>query len=94
MKVRVQYTAQLRASVGRGEDELELAEGSSLADLLSHLASCWDRAAQVHILSDTGQPRLSLLLVVNGMAVAVSDSSKTNLRAGDVITLMPPIAGG
>jgi molybdopterin converting factor small subunit len=92
--VRVQYTAQLRAAIGRGEEELELADGSSLADLLVHLASCWDRAAQAHILTDSGQPRLSLLLVVNGLAVAVSDAGKTILHAGDIVTLMPPIAGG
>jgi molybdopterin converting factor small subunit len=94
MRVRVQYTAQLRATVGRGEEELVLAEGSSLADLLSYLASSWDRAARAHILTDSGQPRLSLLLVVNGLAVAVSDAGRTILHAGDVITLMPPIAGG
>jgi sulfur-carrier protein len=94
MKLRVQYTAQLRTSVGRSEEDLELSDGSTLADLLGYLAGRWDRSTKAHILADTGQTHASLLLVVNGLAVAVSEAQKTVLHTGDVVTLMPPIAGG
>lgn len=94
MKLLVQYTAQLRAAVGRSEEEVDLPEKSSLADLLLHLSTRWNRAARSHLVTDSGQARLSLLLVVNGLAISVTEATGTVLRAGDVVTLMPPIAGG
>lgn len=94
MKVHVQYTGQLRAIIGFPEEVVELTDGGTLADLLSYLPKQWDRAAQTHILTESGQTRLSLLLVVNGLAIPVADAGKTLLRSGDIVTLMPPIAGG
>jgi MoaD family protein len=93
MKVRVQYTAQLRTAAGRPEEEIDLPEGSSLADLLSHLAVSLDGAAQQLVAAD-GRVHRSLLVVVNDSALASHDASTTTLRCGDVVMLLPPIAGG
>ena len=73
MKLRVQYTAQLRAAVGRSEEEVDLAEGSSLEELLLQLAARWDHATQ-HLVTDAGQVRPSLLVVVNGVAVPAREA--------------------
>jgi MoaD family protein len=93
MKLRVQYTAQLRSAIGRPEAEIELPEGSSVAMLLGHLAKNFDGTAS-HLLSADGQPHRSLLIVVNDAALATHDAPNTVLRCGDVVTLLPPIAGG
>lgn len=94
MKVHIQYTAQLRTVIGRGEEEAELPEGSTLAALLNHLAERHNRVASPHLLTATGQTQGSLLIVVNNSAVAAHQSDSICLRAGDVVTLLPPIAGG
>jgi MoaD family protein len=94
MKVSVRYTAQLRMAIGRDEEEAELPEGSTLAALLSHLASRHDRVASPHLIAVTGRIPSSLLVIVNDSAVASNQSESICLRAGDVVTLLPPIAGG
>jgi sulfur-carrier protein len=93
MKLRVQYTAQLRTAAGRPEDEVELPEGSTLAELLAHLASKLNGAAP-HLIAEGGRTPRSLLIVVNDVAVPAHAAATTLLAPGDVITLLPPIAGG
>jgi molybdopterin synthase sulfur carrier subunit len=93
MKLRVHYTAQLRAAVGRSEEEVELPEGSSLADLLIRLAGNY-REAQPHLATASGGIRPSLLVVVNNAAVPLREAPARVLFAGDVVMLLPPIAGG
>ena len=93
MKLRVQYMSQLRAAVGLAEEEVELSEGSSLAELLHHLANTHG-AARSHFVTETGQARPSLLIVVNEAAVSARAAATTVLHSEDVVTLLPPIAGG
>ena len=93
MKVRVQYTAQLRTALGRPEDEVELSDGTSLAELLAHLAERLD-GASTHLIGPDGRIHRSLLVIVNDAALASDDASRAVLRCGDVVTLLPPIAGG
>lgn len=94
MKLRVQYTAQLRAAVGRTEEDVDLPESSNVAELLVHLATHRGRDAKPHLITDDGQAQPSLLLVVNGSAVPAREATMTMLKPGDVVTLLPPIAGG
>lgn len=93
MKLHVQYMAQLRAAVGRAEEIVDFPEGSSLSELLVHLAERRCEAAP-HLINNAGQARSSLLLVVNDAAVAASEAATTILHSGDVVILLPPIAGG
>lgn len=93
MKLRVQYTAQLRTAVGRPEDEVEMPEGSTLAELVVHLAQRLDGVAS-HLVAADGRLDRNLLVVVNGQAVARSEAVEMSLRGGDVVLLLPPIAGG
>lgn len=95
MTVRVQYTAQLRAAVGRVEEEIETTEGrSSLFDLLVRVATELHCAAAPFVLAADGSLQPSLLIGVNGTGVSPRDARNVTLRGGDVVTLMPPIAGG
>ena len=93
MKLRVQYMAQLRAAVGRTEEAVELPDRNSLADLLNQLASA-HRTARSHFVTDTGHARPSLLIVVNDSAVPARKAATTALHSDDIVTLLPPIAGG
>lgn len=94
MKLRVQYTAQLRTAIGRPEEEIELPDGSSLAVLLDHLAARLDEGAAAHLRTASGQFARNLLVVVNDAPAMSHDASATVLKAGDVVLLLPPIAGG
>lgn len=93
MKLHVHYTAQLRAAVGRSEEEVELPDGSSLADLLLRLAEQYCDA-RPHLATECGSLRPSLLVVVNNIAVPLREAADRELQPGDVVMLLPPIAGG
>lgn len=94
MKLRVQYTAQLRTAIGRPEEEVELPEGSRLSELLDHLVIRLGEGAATHLVTTSGEVRRSLLVVVNDSASPACEAAATVLRPGDVILLLPPIAGG
>lgn len=94
MIVRVEYSAQLRAATGRLADELELAEACDLLSLLGQIAAVRGGDVATHLLTPDGRPQSGLLVVVNGAAVPAAQLIATVLRPGDVVTLLPPIAGG
>jgi sulfur-carrier protein len=94
MKLRIQYSAQLRTVAGRSEDELDLSEAVNLLELLRRLAADHSREFATHLLTESGEVRPSLLLAVNGTAVSAGAAAATELKTGDVVLLMPPIAGG
>ena len=93
MILRVQYMAQLRTVVGQSEEVIDLPEHSRLSDLLVHLAALHG-VARSHLVTDAGQTRPSLLIVVNEAAVPARDAATTELHSNDVVTLLPPISGG
>jgi molybdopterin converting factor small subunit len=94
MRIRVQYTGQLRATIGRSEDVVELPHASTLAALLGHLAEQHDSDARTHFVTPSGEARQSLLLVVNDEAMSHSDAAMTVLQPDSLVVLLPPIAGG
>lgn len=94
MKLRVQYMAQLRTAIGCSEEERELSDGASLAELLSQLAASHGADAGKHLFTAAGLVQPSLMIAVNGTAAPTRNVAEIALRCGDVVTLMPPIAGG
>jgi molybdopterin converting factor small subunit len=94
MKVLVQYTAQLRAAFGTAEEEIVLPDGGTLAALIVYLAGERCREAAPHLLTPAGDPQPSLLIALNKKAVPAREARTVTLHAADVVTLMPPIAGG
>ncbi len=94
MRLRVQYTAQLRSALGRAEEEIELPEGSNVSDLLAHLTTEVCREAAPFLLTPSGDIQPSLLVAVNAGAVLAREAQGVQIRSGDVVTLLLPIAGG
>ncbi|MGZ4135609.1 MAG: MoaD/ThiS family protein [Tumebacillaceae bacterium] len=81
MKVRILFFGMLKDLVRRDHEELELPEGSSIADVLTHYGS------QV---PDLKKWFSSVALAVNQQYVGPN----TKLKAGDEIALLPPVSGG
>jgi MoaE-MoaD fusion protein len=81
MQVRVLFFGVLKDVIGKASDSLELSEGNTIADLLSHYQSI--------------SPRFHELLPT--LAVALNQqyaNAETTLAAGDEIALLPPVSGG
>ena len=81
MRIRILFFGMLKDVVGQSQEELEMPEGSSAADVLAHYESRFPRL---------GVSMSSLALAVN-QEYADPDSK---LKAGDEVALLPPVSGG
>jgi molybdopterin converting factor small subunit len=93
MKLRVKYSGQLRSATRCGEEEVAWMADGTLAELIAHLAAR-HAAGRPHLLGDAGHIRPSLLIAVNETAIAASEANAIRFQDGDVVWLLPPIAGG
>jgi molybdopterin converting factor subunit 1 len=81
MRVRVLYFGVLKDVMGRRSAEMELAEGSSVAELLAVHRSSGRAADSVWD---------SIAVAVNQEYARVGDA----LKDGDEVALLPPVSGG
>ena len=81
MKIKILFFAQLRDALGETERALDLVEGSTLLELKETLFS------EKALIPFKGLP---LLYAVNEDYVAKDYS----LKEGDVVSFLPPVAGG
>jgi molybdopterin converting factor subunit 1 len=81
MQIRVLFFGMLKDIVGRNQDELDVPEGSSVADVLARYELRFP----------------SLRKSLPSVAVAVNQQyagREHKLKAGDEIALLPPVSGG
>ena len=81
MKVRVQFYAQLRDLVGTRQLEIDVAEGSTVGDLLD----------KIYALHPSLRAHDKSILIGAGVEFADRDYE---LKAGEEISIMPPVQGG
>lgn len=97
MKVKVEYIGFIKELICSGRvEELEIAEGASLGDLLSMLAEKYGEPFRKAIYepgeSDVKQ---SFIITVNGYLLSqLSGGVKTKLKHGDHVILMSIVSGG
>jgi len=81
MKVRARFYAQLRDLVGSDEMDVDLAEDSTIRDLLD----------QIYVQKPKLRPHDKSVLI--GAGVEFVDRNH-KLKPGDEISIMPPVQGG
>lgn len=81
MKVQIQFFSRLRDLAGQSEMDLDVPEGTTVADLLEVLFS---RTPAMHEWDKS-------ILVAAGVEFVGRDYV---LKAGDAISIMPPVQGG
>jgi molybdopterin converting factor small subunit len=96
MEVTVHFTGQLAQATGRKAQTWEGPPEATVGDLISSLAghgAAADRSVAELLLDPQGQPRASLLVVIDGEQAAPGwpGLSVSGVRT---VTLMTPIAGG
>lgn len=91
MRVKVRSFGPFIKALGH-ENTLELPEGATIGALLAVLAQ---RAGELkgHLLGyDERAPSMAVLL--NGLNIKLIEGSRTLLKDGDTVSLLPPAAGG
>jgi MoaD family protein len=92
MRVTINYFGQLGQLAGKASEDCECGDRMGLRELLCDLGTRYGGDFGRMVMDDTGRPRLSLLIAVNGEAVR--EASFPALKDGDQVTLLPPLAGG
>ena len=95
MTVKVRTIGLLKSLFGRGDLELVVPEGSTVADLLAKLAEMFGDQVAVHFRepeSEAVHPPLRVM--VNGRDIAVLGGRQAALQDGDEVLVLTPIAGG
>jgi molybdopterin converting factor small subunit len=94
MNVRVEYTGQVRSAAGRDVVAAELDAGATLGDLMATLAATGPEGLRPHLLTAAGRIQPTLVVVIDGRAVAGTAREATALHDGAAVVLLPPVAGG
>ncbi len=94
MKIKVVYLGVVRHKVGKKEEEYELAEGSSLRDLLDRIVKAHEKLKDLVNYREENSVDPTLIVTLNDSTVNLTDRSEIKLKDGDVLTLMTVIGGG
>ena len=92
MKVTVKYSAQARLAAGVGSEDFQFPGPAAIRDLVVRAAEGHGDPLRGLLLAADGSPHPSLLIFVGDEQVR--PDAPRELRPDDVVTLMPPIAGG
>ena len=91
MSVTVTIPTPLRSFTG-GRDAVEL-QGGTVGEVLDGLLSAHGGLKR-HLVQDDGRLRNFVNLYLNDTDIRQLDSTATPVREGDVLTIVPSIAGG
>ncbi len=92
MSIRVRVPAQLRQLTG-GESELAFEGVSTVKDVLSKLVASYPELGG-RIMGEDGRPRRFVNLFVADEDIRFLDGLETPLADGDVLSVVPAVAGG
>ncbi len=92
MLIKVQYTTQLKAAIGQAEEAVEIADGSTVVDLIQFLAAHHSDAFRRLVLDSSGHLLPSILLCIDDQQIDAGDSKR--LSDGSVVTFLSAISGG
>lgn len=92
MKVTLSYHAQVRQAAGTESESIELPEGADVLAALRTAAAAHGEPFRALVLAESGDPRPSILLLVN--AVPVGRGQPRPLAGGDEVDVFSPVSGG
>lgn len=94
MLVRCTLLGQAKEVAGADGAEVELAAGATVEDLLGRLAAIYGPAFARTVRREDGRLAYELAILVGNRNVSLTSGLATPLREGDVVTILPVIAGG
>ena len=95
MKVRVRYFGYIQNMVNKREEQFELGENASLADLLSKMAGVYGEAFRKEVYEPgLKNVKTGFCVTVNGVLMDQLGGVDTKLGDGNDVILMSLMSGG
>ncbi|MEM1946203.1 MAG: MoaD family protein [Candidatus Caldarchaeum sp.] len=92
MRVKTRYFAFIREKIGRDSEIFDLDEGSTVHDFIGYIQARY-REKLGDVFEADGL-RAGFAIALNGENLDRSLWRQTRLKDGDVVVILPPIAGG
>jgi len=95
LKVKIQYLGFIRNLIKQSEDEFELEEDASLANLLNKIAGIYGKAFKKEVYEPgLRDVKMGFVVTVNGVLMGQLKGVDTRLNNGDNVILMSLMSGG
>jgi molybdopterin synthase sulfur carrier subunit len=96
LKVKVEFLGHVRNVIGSNrEEEVEISEGSSIADLLAMLSEKYGEPFKKAVYEKSGADvKSNYIITVNGYLLNQLNGVETKLKNGDQVILLPIVSGG
>ncbi len=95
MKVKVNYLGLVKTYTNKGQDDIDLAEGAAVADLLGKLTKNFGKPFSAEIYEPAKREvKAMFTIMVNGVIIGQLDGVDTKLKEGDSVIVMPLMTGG
>ena len=94
MKVSVKFLASIREIADAHEILLEISSGDTVGTLLEILESRFGTAFKDAVGKPFEDESPKIRILVNGRDIDFLQGPKTELKNGDMVVLIPPVAGG
>jgi sulfur-carrier protein len=97
LQVSVRFFTSLREITGKREETIQFTQDSTvtLDDVLQKLTKKYGKDFTEYIYDQrTKQPKGYLQFLINGKSISPAKGTKTRIRNGDVLAIIPPVGGG
>jgi len=95
LKVTVKFLAAAREKAGVREETLELADGTTVLDILQTLAAKHGDVLREYLFDqDSGEPRSHLQFLLNGRSVSMMGGFSSQITEDSTMMIFPPTSGG
>jgi len=95
MRIVIHSILRLKEVLGRGDVEVDLAQGTTIAGLLQYMRERWGEKLSPHLFDPvTDLPLPYVRIMVNGQTIGYLDGMETALKEGDEVLLLQLAAGG
>ncbi|MBN2149837.1 MAG: MoaD/ThiS family protein [Candidatus Lokiarchaeota archaeon] len=93
-KIRLQFTSTLVTFTKERESDVEIPAGGTVNTLLEALHRKYSKEDGARMFENKGGMSHVLVILVNGTDIRREDGLDTELHEGDLVVIMPVIAGG
>jgi len=93
-KIIMRGTSFVQEIMGAREIEMEAKEGSTVDNLLAELDARFDRRLSKRLYNEDGSRSNLVRIFLNGRDICFLDKKALILSDGDIILLLPVLAGG
>ena len=92
MNIQIRYFAQVKKEAGKGSETLEMEAGINLQKCIEKLSTRHTKHFKEMLYDESGAYRDSVILIINNDQVRYAENPE--LKEGDELMIMSPIAGG